>query len=431
MREPPADDEVELAERLLRDWDEGRGEPKSQLEIRTWGDATAHGRHFDRFVRRVLGVSTNRPSRQSQRIAGLESQVRGLGGIPVGGETKPWEVPLQQARQSCLAALRVWNDPMAPFRTGAFSRLFVTGWDSLAIALAQRAGKEWRQINDDGSVRIKGDGEAQSRAAADIVAEVFPGSAWRGLRENVQFWVDLRDCVAHRHLPALDLSVIPQVQAGLLNIEATLVTEFGSQYTLGQSLSVPLPLFGFRDPAVLASRKKLQASLPPDIQAIVGRAETASPELLADPTFMMRVAFIPVVPGAGRNPDAVAYFVKPGALPTELAEALDHYVVLPKVSSGSRPNFAATEVIAEVERRTSYTFTSQVHADAARHLGARPPKGEADRTVDIRYAEYITSSKRYLYSQAWIDRLVAVLAGSDGFPTATGTDASAPGAHGN
>ena len=177
--------------------------------------------------------------------------------------------------------------------------------------------------------------------------------------------------------------------------------------------------------------KKLQASLPPDIQAIVGRAETASPELLADPTFMMRVAFIPVVPGAGRNPDAVAYFVKPGALPTELAEALDHYVVLPKVSSGSRPNFAATEVIAEVERRTSYTFTSQVHADAARHLGARPPKGEADRTVDIRYAEYITSSKRYLYSQAWIDRLVAVLAGSDGFPTATGTDASAPGAHGN
>jgi hypothetical protein len=409
VTESPSDDEVELAERLLREWDEGRGESKSQLEIRTWGDTTAHGRHFDRFVRRVLGVSTNRPSQQRQRIAGLESQVRGLGGIPVGGETEPWEVALQHARESCLAALRVWNDPVARFRTGAFSLLFVTAWNGLAIALAQRDRREWRQINDDGSVRINGEGEEQSRETTELVGDAFPGSARQGLRENVQFWVDLRNCVAHRHLPALDVSVIPQAHAGLLNIEGVLVTEFGSEYALAESLSVPLQLSGFRDPGILSSRKKLQASLPLDVQAVVARAETAAPELLGDPTFVMRVAFIPVVPGSGRNPDALAYFVKPGAVPSELAEALDHYVVLPKVSIGSRPNFAANAVIAEVERRTPFKLTAPQHADAARRLGVRPPKGEADRTVDIRYAEYITSSKRYLYSQSWIDRLVVAL----------------------
>lgn len=40
-----------MANRLLLEWDEGRGLSKSQLEIRTWDDATSHGRHFDRSKR--------------------------------------------------------------------------------------------------------------------------------------------------------------------------------------------------------------------------------------------------------------------------------------------------------------------------------------------------------------------------------------------
>jgi hypothetical protein len=388
---PPPEDEVELAERLMRDWDEGRGVSKSQLEIRTWGDATAHGRHFDRFVRGVLGVSTSRPSRQTDRIAELERQVRALGSIPVGRDVEPWEVQLLHARESCLAALRVWNDPVARFRTGAFSLLFVTAWNGLAIAAVQRAHGEWRKLNGDGSVRVGVNGEEQSRETSDLVGEAFSGVDRRGLRENVQFWIDLRNCVAHRHLPVLDASVIPHAQAGLLNIKGVLVDDFGPEYALAESLDVPLQLSGFRDPGVLSSRKKLQASLPLDVQAVLARVETASPELLADQTFMMRVAFVPVIPASGRNPDAVAYFVKPGAVPTELTEALDQYVVLPKVSMGSRPNLAATEVITEVERRTGCKFNSQLHADAARHLGARPPKGEADRTVELRFASLSTS----------------------------------------
>jgi hypothetical protein len=420
----PSDDDTELAQRLLRDWNQGRGISKSQLEIQTWGDATSHGRHFDRFVRVTLGVNTSRPSRQTDRISELERQVRGLGGVPIGREVKPWEVQLQQGRESCLEALRVWNDPVTRFRTGAFSLLFVTAWNSLAIAAVERAGGEWRKVNDDGAIRVGRNGEEQARETSDLLGEAFSGEERRGLRENVQFWVDLRNCVAHRHLPPLDALVIPHAQAGLLNIEGVLVDDFGPEYALAESLNVPLQLSGFRDPGVLSSRRKLQAALPPDVQAVLARAEIESPELLADQTFMMRVAFLPVVPASGRNPDAVAYFLKPGAVPTELAEALDQYVILPKIAMGSRPNFAATKVISEVERRTGWRFNTQNHADAARHLGARPPKGDPDRTVDLRFSEYITSFKRYLYSQAWIDHLVAELSSPDGFKATTGKDAS-------
>lgn len=415
----PSENDVQLAQRLFAEWDQGRGTSKSQLEIQTWGDATAHGRHFDRFVRSVLGVPTSRPSKQTDRIVELERQVRGLGGLPVGANSKPWEVQLQHARDSCLAALRAWNDPIARFRTGAFSLLFVTAWNGLAIALIQRAGGEWRKLNVDGTVCTVKDAE-QARDTSDLVGEAFPGPDRRGLRENVQFWIDLRNCVAHRHMPALDSSVIPQAQAGLLNIEGVLVREFGPEYALAETLTVPLQLSGFRDPGVLASRKALQAALPLDVQAVLTRAEDASPELLADSTFLLRVAFVPVVPASGRTPDAVAYFVKPGEVPTELADVLDRYVVLPKVAMGARPNLAAMTVIEEVQRRTGFKLNSQLHVAAARHLGARPPAGDDDKTVDLRLAEYITSFKRYLYSQAWVDALVTQLSTSNGFREATG-----------
>jgi hypothetical protein len=42
------EEDIELAQHLLDEWNEGHGTSKSQLEIQTWGDATSHGCHFDR-----------------------------------------------------------------------------------------------------------------------------------------------------------------------------------------------------------------------------------------------------------------------------------------------------------------------------------------------------------------------------------------------
>lgn len=415
----PTEGDIALARKLLADWDEGRGTSKSQLEIKTWNDATSHGRRFDRFVRRTLGVSTSKPSRQTDRISDLEQQIRSLGHLPKGAKTTDWEIQLAHARRSCLEALRIWNDPVAAFRAGAFSLLFVAAWNGLAIALLQKAGLEWRKLDKAGNpISIKG--TEQALKTDQLLSKALPSDERRGVRKNVGFWIDLRNAVAHRHLPALDITIIPFAQAGLLNIESVLAEEFGSEYSLTESLSVPLQLSGFRDPGVLGSRRKLQASLPLDVQALLSRANEVEEDLLSDETYMLRVAFLPAVPASGRNPDAVAYFLKPGEVPTELGEALERYVLLPKVSMGERPNFAANQVIEEVVRRTGFKFNSGLHLEAARRIGIRPPSGEDDRTIDLRYAEYITSFKRYLYSQAWIDLLVEKLHTTDGFKQLTG-----------
>jgi len=412
-------EDIGLARALLAEWDEGNGTSKSELERRTWGDGSSHGRRFDRFILMTLGERTTRRSKQTNRIVDLEQQLRGLGHHPSGTAINPWEEELQHSRRSCLAALRIWNDPTEQFRAGGFSLLFVTAWNALAIAILQKTGSEWRKLAKDGSLRLF-DGLAQAQDTIDLVNLALPGNENTGARENIRFWLDIRNAVAHRYLPVLDVSVIPHAQAGLLNFERILTGEFGDEFSIGDRLSVPLQLSGFRDPELLSSLRALQAALPLDVQAILARAEHATPELLDDETFVMRVAFIPVVPASGRSPDAVAYFVRPGEVPSELEDVLTRYLVLPKVARGPRPNFGAKHVVDEVRRRIPFKFNTGDHAEVGRRLGVRSVRGKEDRTHEPQYAEWVTAVKVYLYSQRWIDRIVDELSDSERFHELTG-----------
>ena len=175
MQESLENDEA-LATRLYTEWDHGRGTSKSALERRTWNDGRSHGRRFDRFIFNHLGINTAKRSKQTSRIKDLESQVRSLGRHPVGTEPSEVERQLIQSREACLAALRVWNDPVASFRTGSFSLLFVAAWNSLLLALAIRDGIEWRELNEDGT-SVSTDGVEHSIGTRELLK---PHPARRG-----------------------------------------------------------------------------------------------------------------------------------------------------------------------------------------------------------------------------------------------------------
>jgi hypothetical protein len=421
-RADPSEGNIALAEQLYAEWDQGRGTSKSEIERRVWGDGGAHGRRFDRFIRQTLGVATNRPSKQTDRIELLEAQLRRLGVAPHGTGLEEWELQLHHGRHAALAGLRAWNDPTGLFRTETFAVLFVAAWNSVAIALLQRAGQEWRDLDETGNPKIV-DGRERAHDTGPLIDLALPGDKQLGLRRNVEFWIGLRNHVAHRHLPALDAAVLPQAQAGLLNLEGVLADQFGEDFLLGEALSVPLQLSGFRDPGVLASLKKLQASLPLNVQNYLAQTAERNQDLLEDPSYMLRVTFLPTVPASGRNPDVIAYFVKPGEVSEDLGQALKEYLVLSKIISPPRPSLIATQVVNAVQDRIPYRFTMTMHTAAARRLKARPPKDASDQAAtDDRYCEFVSSVKRHLYNQAWIDRLVTELSTADGFRQATGAE---------
>ncbi len=336
----------ELAQRLLSEWQAGK--PKSRIERETWNDGRSHGRHFDRFIFENLGVRTVQKSKLSDRVAELETQIRSLGAVPRGAVEHSWERQLQHARESCTAALRIWNDPAASFRTGAFSLLIVTACNALCIAILQKREEEWKAVNTDSDGFNAGTDRALG--TVELLNKAFPDASQHGLRENLKLWINLRNAVAHRCLEALDHCMIPQAQAAVLNFENVVRDEFGSEFGLGEHLSVPLQLSGFRDPGVLASRKKLQASLPPDVQHLLAQPELEHPELLADSTFSLRIAFIPMVSATTNNPDAIAYFAKPGEVPEDVEKSIGKFLVIPKAYT-KRPELRAMQVIKIVQDR--------------------------------------------------------------------------------
>ena len=418
--EPPIENENEvLARRLYAEWDQGRGVAKSELERRTWNDGSSHGRRFDRFIFNHLGINTTKSSKQTNQIEDLKSQVRSLGQHPVGTTPTSEEIHLLHSRKACLSALQIWNDPIAPFRTGAFSLLFVTAWNNLALALAKRNEIEWRDLDKFGRPVPINDTE-RALDTYSLIKLVLPEDDNNGTRENIRYWIDLRNKVAHHYLPELDTLVIPEAQAGLLNFERIVTEEFGEEYSLAEHLSVPLHLTGFRNPDVLASLKQAQANLPLEIQTILSRTERTAPELLADDTYSLRVAFVPFVPASGTSPDTVAYFVRPGEVPNDLQETLTNYIILPKVSRSSRPGLRPSDVVKEVLKRIPFKFNNQDHAKVARYLKIRPERGQPDQSLDENYCEYITSIKTYLYNQKWIDRVVEEISTSEGYKKATG-----------
>lgn len=189
--ETEGEDDVELAARLLAEWDEGRGTSKSEIERREWGDGGAHGRRFDRFIRQTLGVATTKPSRQTDRIGDLEAQLRRLGHTPDGRALDEWEQQLDHGRHAALGALRAWNDPTATFRTETRALLFVTAWNSVALALLQQAGEEWRDLDESGHPRLV-NGRERALETVELVASAFGGDRHIGLRRNVEFWIGLR-----------------------------------------------------------------------------------------------------------------------------------------------------------------------------------------------------------------------------------------------
>ena len=94
---------VRLAREMHERWQ--RGEPKSRLEIEYWGKGTAHGKAFSGYVRRWLGIETERQPSQSARIANLEALLRANGISPTEAgqpqSTVSTRTPLTRTPDKC------------------------------------------------------------------------------------------------------------------------------------------------------------------------------------------------------------------------------------------------------------------------------------------------------------------------------------------
>ncbi len=412
-----------LAEEMHARWQ--AGESKSHLEIAYWDDGTSHGKRFTAYVRRWLGIETERRSEQTERIHQLEALLRAHGVSPTdAGDLAEEHRLLAKARESALAAVRVYNDPVAGFRTETFIILMVIGWNALFQAILERGGVDYYQRDAEGG-QVLVDGRPKVRDTRELAGLAIGGAEKKALRANLDFFLRLRHQIAHRYLPVLDPHIASEAQAMLLNFENLLVGQFGEDAALADRLAVPLQLSGFRDAGGLHSLRKAQAQLPTDVLAFLRRhRREVDDDVLRSSEYALPIFFVPVAANRERSAEAVVRFIRPGEVTHEMEVELQRLAVVAKskrVPVASDDLLRPSEVVNLVKERLPFRFTSDGHQRAWKFYKVRPPTGAAEpEATDDRYCRWDRLLRGYGYTRSWVDKLVEDLSNQDTYKQVIG-----------
>lgn len=405
----PDEEHIRVATEMHERWQ--NGEAKSQLETEYWNNTTAHGKAFTSYLKRWLGIQTEGKSNQTFMIARLEAILRANGISPTtAGDLAEEYRLLAKSRESALAAVRVYNDPIAGYRTETFVMLMIIAWNSLFQAVLERSQMDYYERNQDGS-QVLIDNRPKVLDTARLIDMVLVDGKYLPVKANLDFFLRLRNQIAHRYLPDLDVLIAGEAQAMLLNYEELLIAEFGDEAAIGDRLTVPLQLSEFKRDPTLDSLRKAQALLPTDVATYLAtHRKNLENEVLKDRRYCLNIFFVPVAANRERSADAVVRFVPLDKVTPELEASLIDTVVVAKpktVPVASDNLLRPKEVVNLVVERLPYQFNMNTHTKCWKYYKVRPSSDTKDpRVTNHQYCIWDRVAQTYGYTEAWVEILV-------------------------
>lgn len=268
------------------------------------------------------------------------------------------------------------------------------------------------------------DGEPRHWDLAECLKQYY-GAESPAERKNLEFLLALRNKIEHRHLPELDASLYGECQAALLNLEEMLTVEFGRKYALTDQLAVALqfsrviPAEKRRVAQVLASEhaktvkdyiEKFRGNLPSTV--------------LNSMKYSFNVFLVPRVANRKSAADVAVQFVRVDEASTEELTRLEKLNVLIRekhIPIANLDVFKATQVATKLQSRLPFKVTIATHTVAWKHFEVRPPTmaSRPERTRS-EYCIYDGLHGDYVYTQAWVEKLVRELSTEAGYEKVIG-----------
>jgi hypothetical protein len=205
-----------------------------------------------------------------------------------------------------------------------------------------------------------------------------------------------------------------------------LEAEFGAKYTLADQLAVSLqftrPVIGDKKGGAkraVSAGSKLAREY---IEKFRGALPYAT---LSDIKYSFNVFLVSKVVNRQSAADAAIEFVHvDAASPAEL-ERLQKLNVLIKekhIPIANLDMYKPSQVVKRVQAALPYRFTMNSHSACWHHFKVRPPHGAAKPEVTLsQYCVYDQPHNDYLYTNAWIEKLLRELAQPDAFTTIVGS----------
>ena len=333
---------------------------------------------------------------------------------------------LEKCRSSAIAAVTAYNTPGLSFRTPLFLVLNIISWTALFHAIFyKRRKKPWYKKRDS-SRYIYVDGEPKHWELTECLRQYFKDKN-PPQRKNLEFLIGLRNKIEHRHLPDLEPTLYGECQASLMNLEDLINKEFGQKFGLAEQLAISLQ-FSRSTPAEKKSATKRLAQS--DAKGVTEYIENFRGKLdstvIDDQRYSFSVFLVPKVANRASAADVAVEFVHAKDLSEDELERLEKLNVLireKKIPIANLDYYRPGEVVQELVRRVPYHVTMQTHTDSWRFFEVRPPY-KSDNPQDTR-AEYCVFNKThndYIYTNAWIEKLVKALSDPIRYTEITGRE---------
>ena len=338
---------------------------------------------------------------------------------------------LDKARSAAIAAVASYNQPGPQFRTAQYLILITVGWTALfhAIFYKQRI-RPWYRKRGSGTGRAiryeRIDGEPKHWELSECLDQYY-AQDHPPERKNLDFIIGLRNKIEHRNLPDLDSRLYGECQASLLNFESLLVQEFGSRYALQEWLVVSLQMSREMPPEKRQAARTLAKGSTRSVLDYVDRFRGGLPSaVLSNQKYSYNVYLIPRVVGRENVADAAVQFVKFDDASSEELENLIRQNVLikeKKVPVANLNLFKPGKVVEQVRARIPFRFTVNNHTVAWKYYEVRPaPNAPSPERTKSQYCVYDSAHRDYLYTKAWIEKLIRDLSDPDLFLKVIGRD---------
>lgn len=210
-----------------------------------------------------------------------------------------------------------------------------------------------------------------------------------------------------------------------MNLEQLLVSKIGSAHGLCEQLSVALQFSSLIPEDKKKAAHRLANSTTKSVKDYVENFRGGLPSSTLNSTkYSFNVFLVPRVVGKKDLADVAVTFVKVDEANQDELQRLERLNVLIKEKHIPIANLGLhkpSQVVPLVNAKLPHRFTTNAHSRAWRHFRVRPSAGASkpEETAG-QYCVYDKAHNDYLYTDAWIAKLVAEMSDPAGFEVVAG-----------
>ena len=291
-------------------------------------------------------------------------------------------------------------------------------WTALFHAIFQRNRVKHFYRKKDSNRYIRVDGERKAWELGECVKQYYEDENPPS-RENLRFFVRLRNHIEHRFLPAIDLAIYGECQALLMNYERLLVNEFGEDFSLAASLAIPVQMLS----TIPDWRREVLREIQSREYRVVKNFIDAYRSSLDDAVwegseYSFRVFLVPKIGNREGTSDVAVEFVPYNPSDPEQMKKYERAVALirtrhvPVVHPGG---LKPADVCKRIENEIGVKMhPSSHHAYCWKHFNVRPPSGAIDPArTEVKYCQYDDAHRDYVYTEEWVELLINELSNEE------------------